>query len=194
MCWSVTQNKLKIRSVQYISFFQIMLRVKESEVQCLKQEAASLKDELQSALKVSIPHTVQLYNKKKVYTMFRNWFLLHHRTRGTQQKSTRTHKQSWASSERKRSERPRSWGRTCGWLTRRWEKLHSDLQLHFLISVSAKRFLFNTMMSELFIFRFYVNSSFCLPATKNFFKVTHFFKSCWYTGRKWYTLIYFYWY
>lgn len=32
--------------------FQITLRVKESEVQCLKQELTSLKDELQSAQKV----------------------------------------------------------------------------------------------------------------------------------------------
>lgn len=33
--------------------FQITLRVKESEVQCLKQEITSLKDELQSAQRVS---------------------------------------------------------------------------------------------------------------------------------------------
>lgn len=37
--------------------FQITLRVKESEVQCLKQELTSLKDELQSAQRVRISQT-----------------------------------------------------------------------------------------------------------------------------------------
>lgn len=40
-----------VLETNYLMFFlsQITLRVKESEVQCLKQEITSLKDELQSA-------------------------------------------------------------------------------------------------------------------------------------------------
>lgn len=35
--------------------FQVLLRVKESEIQYLKQEISSLKDELQTALRVMAP-------------------------------------------------------------------------------------------------------------------------------------------
>lgn len=45
-------------SADYLTFlFQITLRVKESEVQCLKQEITSLKDELQSAQKVRLTNS-----------------------------------------------------------------------------------------------------------------------------------------
>lgn len=44
--------------------FQITLRVKESEVQSLKQEITSLKDELQSAQKVKVKQTAAVNEVK----------------------------------------------------------------------------------------------------------------------------------
>lgn len=58
--------------------FQITLRVKESEVQCLKQEITSLKDELQSAQKVRLTNSSwnNKYKRNKIKCVNRRTLIL----------------------------------------------------------------------------------------------------------------------
>lgn len=66
-------------SADYLTFlFQITLRVKESEVQCLKQEITSLKDELQSAQKVRLANSSwnNKYKRNKIKCVNRRTLIL----------------------------------------------------------------------------------------------------------------------
>lgn len=48
-----TSTHNELLKLNFSEYFQVLLRIKESEIQYLKQEIHSLKDELHSALRVS---------------------------------------------------------------------------------------------------------------------------------------------
>lgn len=115
---------------------QITLRVKESEVQCLKQEITSLRDDLQAAQRVRIQRIVSntpAAQRARSERVVRSRC----RTRGAPQRSAKTCTRSWASPGPKQRERWRRWGKTWGWLIALWTTTHHEQcpsTLHFTVT------------------------------------------------------------
>lgn len=119
----------EIAQSENFSSLKVLLRIKESEIQYLKQEIHSLKDELQSALRVSETKTFtggSLLYKRRVWTATD----FSARTRNTPQISIRTFTQSWASWRRRPTVISASWRRSCSWPLKLWGRGMLTTPLH----------------------------------------------------------------
>lgn len=104
---------------------QVLLRIKESEIQYLKQEIHSLKDELQSALRVNrkeggggvtcTPSPLVVYSSCRSYCS-------PFRTRNMPPTNIRTSTRSSASWRPRPTATSASWRRSCSWPQRLWAR------------------------------------------------------------------------